>query len=79
MTDMLAIGLPILAVDVLNPVLLAIVFLALTSTSPLKNSGDHRGPHLRLNACWRPFLFGLEEFAAKLLSPLAEWFNSGWP
>lgn len=80
MSDLWAIGLPILAVDVANPVLLAAVILSLTTDRPIANSlaliAGHTAAYF---AAGLLFLFGVGELLASLTGPVQELIDNPLP
>ncbi|MFD3191963.1 GAP family protein [Sedimentitalea sp. HM32M-2] len=79
-SDLWAIALPILIVDVANPVLLAAVILGLTTARPFGMSiavlVGHTNSYLLAGLL---IVFGLTELLAPLFAPLIDWFLNPVP
>ena len=77
MIDVLTVAIPILIVDVANPVLLASVMLALTTPRPVAVSfaviAGHTSAYFLVGALLK---FGLADLIMPYLEPLVEWFNN---
>jgi cytochrome c biogenesis protein CcdA len=80
MSDIWTIGLPILALDITNPVLLAAVILALTTDKPYATSlaviAGHTAAYF---AAGLVFLFGIGELLAELSAPVQELLDNPDP
>lgn len=80
MNELWAVGLPILIVDLANPVLLAAVILALSTGRPYAMSialiAGHMAGYFIAGVL---ILFGLAEMLARLFKPFMEWLNNPAP
>ena len=80
MSDIWTIGLPILALDIINPVLLAAVILACTSERPYALSlSVVTGHTVAYFVAGLLFLFGVGELLAGYFAPLQELINNPVP
>ena len=77
MTDLLTVALPILLIDIANPVLFATTILALTTARPVANAlAVILGHTLAYLSAGLLVLFGLAELLAPFADSFLDWFNN---